>query len=33
MANSLMRFDPFTEIARFDPFRNIDELLGDFPLM
>lgn len=33
MANSLMRFDPFTEIARFDPFRNIDELLGDFPMM
>lgn len=33
MANSLMRFDPFTEIGRFDPFRNIDELLGDFPMM
>ncbi len=33
MANSLMRFDPLTEIARLDPFRSIDELLGDFPLM
>lgn len=33
MANSLMRFDPFTDIARFDPFRNIDEFFGEFPMM
>ena len=33
MANSLMRFDPFTDIARFDPLHNIDDLFNDFPLM
>ncbi len=33
MANNLIRFDPFTDMARFDPFRNIDELFSDFPLM
>lgn len=33
MANNLMRFDPFTDIARFDPLRNIDEFFSDFPLM
>ncbi len=33
MANNLTRFDPFTDIARLDPFRNIDELFSDFPLM
>lgn len=30
MANSLMRLDPFREIARFDPFRDMDELFRDF---
>jgi HSP20 family protein len=32
MANKLMRFDPFGDIARLDPFRNIDDLLKDFRL-
>jgi HSP20 family protein len=27
-----MRFDPFNDIARFDPFRNMDDLLKDFQL-
>lgn len=31
MAN-IMRFDPFGDIARLDPFRNIDDLLKDFRL-
>jgi HSP20 family protein len=29
MANNLMRFDPFTDIARFDPFSNLDDVLKD----
>lgn len=29
MANNLMHSDPFGDIGRFDPFRNIDELLQD----
>lgn len=29
MANNLMRFDPFTEIARFDPFSNLDDVFKD----
>ncbi|MES2933503.1 MAG: Hsp20/alpha crystallin family protein [Pseudomonadota bacterium] len=33
MANNLMRFDPFSDIARFEPFRNIDELFRDFAMM
>lgn len=33
MANNLMRFDPFSpfsEIARFEPFRDIEEMMKDF---
>jgi HSP20 family protein len=30
MANSLMRLDPFREMSRFDPFRDIDEMFRDF---
>lgn len=30
MANSLIRFDPVRDIARFDPFRNIEEALRDW---
>jgi HSP20 family protein len=30
MANSLMRGGPLRDIARFDPFRDIDELFRDF---
>jgi HSP20 family protein len=38
MARSLIRSDPFTEIARFDPFRfdpfrNIDEVMREFSLL
>ncbi len=33
MANNLMRFDPFGDIARLEPFRNIEELLKDFRMM
>jgi HSP20 family protein len=33
MANSLMRFDPLWDLARFDPFRSsIDDIFGDFPM-
>lgn len=32
MANHLTRFDPFSEISRFEPFRGIEEFLHDFPL-
>lgn len=30
MANTLMGFDPFTDLARIDPFRNIDDIFKDF---
>ena len=33
MANNLTRFDPLTDIARIDPFRNIGDFFGDFSLM
>ena len=33
MAGSLMRFDPLSEMARFDPFRNIDEIFKEFSVM
>lgn len=33
MANNLMRFDPFGDIARFEPFRNMDELFKDFRMV
>lgn len=29
MANSLMRIDPFRDLTRFDPLRDIDELFRD----
>lgn len=29
MANSLRRYDPLREIARFDPFRDFDDLFRD----
>ncbi len=32
MTNNLMRFDPFGDIARFEPFRSMDELFQDFRL-
>ena len=31
MAN-LRRYDPFTDLARFDPFRNFEDLFRDFRL-
>jgi HSP20 family protein len=30
MANNLMQFDPFTEIARFDPFRRLDDMFKHY---
>lgn len=30
MANNLTRFDPFRDIARFDPFSRFDEVFSDF---
>jgi len=30
MANNLMRFNPFSEMARFEPFRDFDEMLNNF---
>ncbi len=30
MANSLMRLDPFRDLARFDPFLDMDEMFRDF---
>lgn len=32
MAN-LTRFDPFSEIARLDPFRNVDDFFKEFSMM
>jgi HSP20 family protein len=32
MANNLTRFDPFAEIARFEPFNGIEEWFRDFNL-
>lgn len=32
MANSLMRYDPFSDIARLDPFRGMDELFRDMAM-
>jgi len=29
MANNLMRFDPFGDLTRFDPFRTMDDMLRD----
>ncbi len=33
MASNLMRTDPFTEIARFEPFRGIEDLFRDLRMM
>ncbi|MCE2858975.1 MAG: Hsp20/alpha crystallin family protein [Oxalobacteraceae bacterium] len=33
MASNLTRFDPVREIARFDPFRNMEDFIRDFSLM
>ena len=33
MASNLMRFDPFAEVARLDPFRSIDDIFRDFSMM
>lgn len=33
MANNLVRFDPISEIARLDPFRNLDDFFRDFRMM
>ncbi len=30
MANSLMPFNPLRDIARFDPFREIDDFFQDY---
>lgn len=32
MANNLTHFDPFTDIARFDPFRRFDDLFKQYRL-
>jgi HSP20 family protein len=32
MANNLTRFDPFAEIARFEPFNGIEDWFRDFNL-
>ena len=33
IATNLMRFDPFSGIARFEPFCNIDDLFKDLRMM
>lgn len=33
MTNNLMRFDPFSDIARFEPFRNMEDFFRDFRMM
>lgn len=33
MAGNLMRFDPLREMARFDPFRNVDDIMREFSVM
>lgn len=32
MANNLMRLNPFSDISRFEPFRNIDDMLNNLRL-
>ncbi|MEO7580326.1 MAG: Hsp20/alpha crystallin family protein [Massilia sp.] len=32
MAGNITRFDPFSDLARFDPFRGFDELFNDMRL-
>jgi HSP20 family protein len=33
MAQNLMRFDPFGDLMRADPFRSMDEIFRDFAMM
>ncbi|GAB2874287.1 Hsp20/alpha crystallin family protein [Pseudoduganella ginsengisoli] len=33
MSNQLMNIDPFSDLARFDPFRGLDELFRDVRTM
>lgn len=33
MAGSLKRFDPINEMARFDPFRNVEDFFREFSAM
>lgn len=33
MASNLTRFNPLSDIARFSPFRNLDDFFEDFPMM
>jgi len=33
MAQNLMRFDPFGDLMRVDPFRSMDEIFRDFAMM
>lgn len=33
MAQNLMRFDPFGDLMRVDPFRNMDEIFSEFAMM
>lgn len=33
MTNNLMRFDPFGDIARFEPFRNMEDFFRDFRMV
>lgn len=33
MANSLMRFDPFGDIASFDPFRTLDDMFNEIRML
>jgi HSP20 family protein len=33
MASNITRFDPFSEVARMDPFRNFDDFIREFSLM
>ena len=32
MANRLTRYDPFTDLARFDPLRGVEDLFREFAL-
>lgn len=32
MANNLMRFNPFGDLSRFEPLKNIEEIFKDFRL-
>lgn len=33
MARNLTRFDPLSEITRFDPYRNIEDIFKEFSMM